>query len=646
MALDKMLFLALVGYAHALPMQNLQGGGGMPKPPFMFVPDYQDCLSTKDMGTWVSWCLPSTIANGCPLDSFNMLKEGPMAFDGPMCDSVADGYPQPPYMDVPHYKDCLGHKDMGNWVSLCLPSTLANGCPLDSFNKLNEGPMAFDGPKCDSNIGGLPPTPEYLNIPHYKDCLGKKDMGKWESYCMPSTIANGCPLDSFNKLKDVFDGPQCDKTVDDLPPTPEYMNIPHYKECLGTKDMGLWVSYCMPSTIANGCPIDSFSKLKDVFDGPKCDETVKGMPPTPEYLNVPHYKDCLGHKDMGKWESFCMPSTVANGCPLDSYNKLKDVFDGPDCDDSVSDGMPKPEYMNVPHYKDCLGRKDMGKWESFCMPSTIANGCPLDSYNKLKDVFDGPDCDDSVSDGMPKPDYMNVPHYKDCLGHKDMGNWVSYCMPSTIANGCPLDSYNKLKDGPMAFDGPKCDDTVEVKPPTPAPRPAYLDVPHYKECLAKKDMGLWVTLCMPSTIADGCPLDSYNQLKEVFGGPDCDDDVEALPPTPEYLNVPHYKECLGHKDFGLWWEYCMPSTRSNGCPLDSFNKLNDVFDGSDCDEDVQDVPPTPEYLNIPHYKDCLGLEDNGLWSEYCMPPTRSNGCPQDSWSQINQVFDGKKCSST
>merc|ERR1719443_2906020 len=101
-------------------------------------------------------------------------------------------------------------------------------------------------------------------------------------------------MNSFNKLKEVFDGPACDDQVESMPPTPEYLNVPHYKECLGTKDMGLWVSYCLPSTVANGCPMNSFNKLKDVFDGPACDDQVESMPPTPEYMNVPHYKECLG----------------------------------------------------------------------------------------------------------------------------------------------------------------------------------------------------------------------------------------------------------------------------------------------------------------------------------------------------------------
>merc|ERR1719206_616306 len=281
---------------------------------------------------------------------------------------------------------------------------------------------------------------------------------------------------------------------------------------------------------------------------------------------------------MGLWISYCMPSTIANGCPLDSFNKLKDVFDGPACDDSLA---PKPEYLDVLHYKECLGHKNMGLWGSLCMPATIANGCPLDSFNKLKEVFDGPDCDDKVKAGgmPPTPEYLNIPHYKECLGDKDMGKWVSFCMPATIANGCPLDSFNKLKE---VFDGPDCDDAVEVKPPTPAPRPAYLDIPMWDKCLSEKDMGLWGSLCLPKTVANGCPLDSYKKLKNVFDGPDCDELVGGMPPTPEYLNIPHYRECLGHEDHCLWWEYCMPNTRSNGCPQQSWEKLGQVFDGAQC----------------------------------------------------------------
>merc|ERR1712121_188603 len=252
--------------------------------------------------------------------------------------------PTPAYMKVPHYKDCLGHKDMGKWVSFCMPSTVANGCPLDSYNQLKAGPLAFDGPACDDTVKGMPPTPDYLNVPHYKECLGHKNFGLWWEYCMPSTIANGCPLDSFNKLKDVFDGSDCDDDVQDLPPTPDYINIPHYKDCLAIEDHGLWSEFCMPATRSNGCPQDSWNQLNQLDDPKKC-ISVKGMPPTPDYLNVPHYKECLGHKDFGAWWEYCMPSTIANGCPLDSFNKLKDVFDGSDCDDDVQDLPPTPDYI-------------------------------------------------------------------------------------------------------------------------------------------------------------------------------------------------------------------------------------------------------------------------------------------------------------
>merc|ERR1711970_666668 len=120
--------------------------------------------------------MPSTVANGCPQDSYNQLKAGPLAFDGPACDDTVKGLepgttavnilepgtmdampPTPAYMKVPHYKDCLGHKDMGKWVSFCMPSTVANGCPQDSYNMLKAGPLAFDGPACDDTVKGLEP---------------------------------------------------------------------------------------------------------------------------------------------------------------------------------------------------------------------------------------------------------------------------------------------------------------------------------------------------------------------------------------------------------------------------------------------------------------------------------------------------------
>ena len=39
----------------------------------------------------------------------------------------------------------------------------------------------------------------------------------------------------------------------------------------------------------------------------------------------------------------------------------------------------------------------------------------------------------------------------------------------------------------------------------------------------------------------------------------------------------------------------------------------------------------PGYLSVPHFKDCLSAKSTGAYSSWCMPATRPNNCPQDSW---------------
>ena len=74
----------------------------------------------------------------------------------------------------------------------------------------------------------------------------------------------------------------------------------------------------------------------------------------------------------------------------------------------------------------------------------------------------------------------------------------------------------------------------------------------WDKCLSEKDMGLWGSLCLPATVANGCPLDSYNKLKDVFGGPDCEDLVGGMPSTvssqsgPSKTSFSLLKESRGH----------------------------------------------------------------------------------------------------
>jgi hypothetical protein len=43
-------------------------------PKYLSVPDFQKCLSQKNMGTWKSWCLPENKLKGCPSSSWDKLK--------------------------------------------------------------------------------------------------------------------------------------------------------------------------------------------------------------------------------------------------------------------------------------------------------------------------------------------------------------------------------------------------------------------------------------------------------------------------------------------------------------------------------------------------------------------------------------------
>jgi hypothetical protein len=45
----------------------------------------------------------------------------------------------------------------------------------------------------------------------------------------------------------------------------------------------------------------------------------------PEYLSVPDFKKCLGTKNMGTWKSWCLPKEMSASCPADSWDKLNKI---------------------------------------------------------------------------------------------------------------------------------------------------------------------------------------------------------------------------------------------------------------------------------------------------------------------------------
>ena len=130
----------------------------------------------------------------------------------------AGGLP-PAYLTVPQHRDCLGSHKRGSAQILCRLNEKPDGCPQESFDKLVE---VFVGEMCDTQeeinwgklggAGGLPPA--YLSVPHYKDCLGSQMQGSSSRFCKLMVKPEACPQESFDRLKDAFEGSHC--TIQDL----------------------------------------------------------------------------------------------------------------------------------------------------------------------------------------------------------------------------------------------------------------------------------------------------------------------------------------------------------------------------------------------------------------------------------------------
>ncbi|MFC4892870.1 hypothetical protein ACFPDQ_07380 [Pseudofrancisella aestuarii] len=46
---------------------------------------------------------------------------------------------------------------------------------------------------------------------------------------------------------------------------------------------------------------------------------------------------------------------------------------------------------------------------------------------------------------------------------------------------------------------------------------------------------------------------------------------------------------------------------------------------------------TPGYLSVKGFKKCLQVENMRGWSGYCMPESRPEKCPKDSWKELSKI---------
>lgn len=43
----------------------------------------------------------------------------------------------------------------------------------------------------------------------------------------------------------------------------------------------------------------------------------------------------------------------------------------------------------------------------------------------------------------------------------------------------------------------------------------------------------------------------------------------------------------------------------------------------------------PQYLNVENFQQCLATKDMGTWKAWCIPDTKPDSCPDQSWQQLN-----------
>jgi len=157
--------------------------------------------------------------------------------------------------------------------------------------------------------------------------------------------------------------------------------------------------------------------------------------------------------------------------------------------------------------------------------------------------------------------------------------------------------------------------------------------------------------CLLTEKPNNCPETSFDEIHRVFKGKVCRErqiilgGESSLPPA--YLSVPQYRDCLGSQMEGTSSHFCLLTEKPNNCPETSFDEIHRVFKGKVCRErqiilgGESSLPPA--YLSVPQHRDCLGSHWTGSFSKFCKLLVKPASCPQESFDQIHEVFEGDIC---
>jgi len=106
---------------------------------------------------------------------------------------------------------------------------------------------------------------------------------------------------------------------------------------------------------------------------------------------------------------------------------------------------------------------------------------------------------------------------------------------------------------------------------------------------------------------------------------------------------------MGSEMSGSSSHLCLLLQKPLNCPDESFHKLHQVFKGGVCrDQNMKRIiggigGTPPAYLSVPKFKDCLGSHKKGSSMHLCSLIQKPDGCPQESYDKLLEVFDGDLC---
>jgi hypothetical protein len=65
-----------------------------------------------------------------------------------------------------------------------------------------------------------------------------------------------------------------------------------------------------------------------------------------------------------------------------------------------------------------------------------------------------------------------------------------------------------------------------------------------------------------------------------------------------------------------------------------------------CSQPAGDQPGVnalpPQYLKVSQFQSCLAIKKIGSYEQWCMPVSKSDSCPSESWNQLNELQGNDK----